>query len=106
MAFPKKKSRRITVNNEVFRWVVNSNYTTVIIFIISETHNANKLFGYFRHKINGKEACYFRHPFIIEPHLVRKTILYGISKGYTLNEKCCDLNLGDLSEALVINTNT
>lgn len=104
MAFPKKKSRRIIVDNHPFRWMIKGDFYGVMLLIISEEHNAQKLFANFRHNVNGEKACMYNRPFIIEPNLVRKTILYGLSKGYYPQKKGDDLNLGDLSTELVLNS--
>lgn len=104
MAFPKKKSRKIIIDNHPFRWMIKGDYYGVMLSIISEEYNGQKLFANFRHSINGKNSCMFVNPFIVEPNLVKKTILYGISNGYNPKEKGNDINLGDLSEELVINS--
>lgn len=103
MAFPKKKSRRIIVNNHQYRWMVNVDFYGVMLLIISEEYNGQKLFANFRHSINGEKSCMYDNPFIIEPELVKRTILFGLSKGYSPNQKGNDLNLGDLSQQLVLN---
>ncbi|GAA0721864.1 hypothetical protein GCM10009430_23680 [Aquimarina litoralis] len=103
MAFPKKKSRRIIVNNHQYRWMVKGDFYGVMLLIISEEYNRQKLFANFRHSINGEKSCMYDNPFIIEPELVKRTILFGLSKGYSPNQKGNDLNLGDLSQQLVLN---
>ena len=103
MAFPIKKSRRIVIDQHPFRWMVKNDFYGIMLLVISEKHNAQKLFASFSHKINDKDACMYNNPFTIEPNLVRKTILFGISKGYSPTLKGNGLNLGDLSEILVLN---
>ncbi len=103
MAFPKNKSRKIIVNEHPYRWMVKGDFYGVMLLIISEKHNAQKLFANFRHNINGEKACMYDNPFIIEPNLVRKTIILGLNKGYSPEQKGNDLNLGDLSQELVLN---
>lgn len=102
MAFPKKKSRKITVNNHPFKWMVKPDYYGVMLLIIFDEYNSQKLFANFRHKINGKNASMYNNPFIVEPNLVRKTILYGLLKGYSPEIKGNDINLGDLSNVLLL----
>jgi len=102
VAFPKKKSRKITIDNHNFRWMVKGEFYGVKLSIISEEYNAQKLFANFRHNINGESACMYENPFIIEPELVKETILFGLSKGYMPEQKGNDLNLGDLSDELVL----
>ncbi len=84
--------------------MIKVDYYGVMLLIISEEYNGQKLFANFRHSINGKGSCMYSNPFIVEPNLVRRTILYGISKGYNPKEKGNDMNLGDLSKELVIKT--
>ncbi len=103
MAFPKKKSRKITVNAHPYRWMIKDNFYSVTLLIISEKHNAQKLFANFRHDINGENACRYDNPFIIEPSLVRNTIVLGLDKGYSPEKKGHAINLGDLSQELVLN---
>lgn len=103
MAFPKKKSRKITIDNHDFRWIIKGDYNGVKLSVISEKYNAQKLFANFRHNINGESSCMYDNPFIVGPELVKKTILYGLMKGYSPEKKGNDFNLDDLSNELVLN---
>lgn len=75
----------------------------IMLIIISEEYNAQKLFASFRHNING---IMLSNPFIIEPNWVEKTILLAIKKGYSPKTKGNDLNLGDLIDALNLKAQT
>ncbi|WP_062062928.1 hypothetical protein [Aquimarina longa] len=82
--------------------MIKGDFYGVVLLVISEKYNAQKLFANFRHNINGENACMYDNPFIVEPSLVKRTILFGISKGYSPEENGNDINLGDLSEELIL----
>ena len=105
MAFPKNKSRRIVVNNHSFRWKAKAYYKTIQLSVISEECNAQKLFATFQQSINGKNADKYSIPFIITSQLLKDTIIYGLSNGYTPENKGNDLDLGDLTSVIKITPN-
>ena len=108
MSFPKKKSRKITVDNHKYLWIAreNSGYDKWIdLSIMSAEDNGQKLFAQFNYNAIDKNSNEFVNPFVVTPFIVRQTINYGLKKGYNPKEKGKDFNLGNLSDKLDIKIN-
>lgn len=102
MAFPKKKSRKIIVDNHKYLWIVNENLDCINLSIMSAEINGQKLFARFNYNTINKKSNKFSNPFIITPFTARQTIMYGLKKGYKPETKQRDLNLGNLSDTIDI----
>nr|WP_321237059.1 hypothetical protein [uncultured Psychroserpens sp.] len=101
MSFPKKKSRKITVNNHKYLWIAKGKlgYNKWIdLSIISAENNGQKLFAQFSYDTTNTTSYEFPNP--LTPFIVRQTILYGLKKGYNPEKKGSDLNLGNLSNKI------
>ncbi|EDP70774.1 hypothetical protein FBALC1_08443 [Flavobacteriales bacterium ALC-1] len=101
MSFPKKKSRKITVDNHKYLWIAKgkSGYNKWIdLSIMSAEINGQKLFAQFNYDTDNTTSYEFPNP--ITPFIVRQTIIYGLKNGYNPKEKGSDFNLGNLSNKL------
>lgn len=99
MSLPKKGSRKITVENITYLWVVKSNSERVNL-TISPIENGQKIIANFDYNAEHKESNEFDNPFIITPHITREVIIFAIKNGYSTNEKSPEMNLGNLSKKI------
>lgn len=100
MAFPKKKSRKITVDNHNYLWIARGkawNNEWIDLSIMSAEVNGQKLFAQYNYNTIDVNSNKYETPFIITPFIVRKTIIYGLENGYTPKQSGSNLNLGNLS---------
>ncbi len=103
MSFPKKKSRKINVEGNRYYWICsegstrNTKYNN--ISIISEEAN-NKLFA--RLQYNSLDSDAFFQSFSISPYIIRQIILLGINKGYDPIFNGKDIDIGEISELIIL----
>lgn len=103
MSLPKKGSRKITVENITYLWVVKSNSERVNL-TISPIENGQKIIANFDYNAEHKESNEFDNPFIITPYITRKVIIFAIKNGYSTNEKSPEMNLGNLSKKIKLDS--
>ncbi|MFK8104534.1 MAG: hypothetical protein AB8G15_18565 [Saprospiraceae bacterium] len=95
MAFPKKKSRKIIVANQSYRWMTNDDGPSVTLSISPAQDHGSKLFAYFNYNLDLPPSERFQQA--ITPFLTRRVILYALTQGYTPTKRGKDMRLGDLS---------
>ncbi len=99
MAFPKKKSRKIIVNKQAYRWMTNDDGPSVTLSVSPESGHGSKLFARFDYDLNVPQSDRFQQA--ITPFVTRWVILYALTQGYTPSERGKDMKLGDLSRKIM-----
>jgi hypothetical protein len=108
MAFPKKKSRKILVHGNSYYWICSrggeyTEFQNNISVIAADVTNSKKLFANMNYASYGFDglSC-----FPISPYIIRQIIELGIQKGYDPLNGDSDLNLGEVSDAIILNQET
>ena len=108
MSFPKKKSRKIQVNGNPYYWICSrggeyTEFQNNISVIAADVMNSKKLFANINYASYGFDglSC-----FPISPYIIRQIIELGISKGYNPSTGESDMNLGEVSDSIVLNQET
>ncbi|MEP0265992.1 hypothetical protein [Dokdonia sp.] len=108
MAFPKKKSRKIEVNGNPYYWICSrsgeySEFRNNISVMAANITNSKKIFAnidYASYDFNLFQC------FPISPYIIKQIIELGIQKGYDPLNGDSDLNLGEVSDAIILNQET
>lgn len=108
MSFPKKKSRKIVVKGSPYNWICSrggeySEFRNNISVIAANITNSKKLFAninYASYDFDGF-SC-----FPISPYIIKQIIELGIRKGYDPSTSESDLDLGEVSDSIILNQET
>lgn len=108
MAFPKKKSRKITVGGYPYYWICSrsgeySEFRNNISVMAANSTNSKKLFANIDYASYGFDGF---QSFPISPYIVKQVIELGIQKGYDPLHGNSDLNLGEVSDVIILNPET
>ena len=92
MALPKKRYRKISVNDKQYYWIASGNDGHIDLIIVSGETSFQKLFAQFDYKSDFISKTV--RQFVITPKIVRQVIIYGLKNGWVPEQKGTDLNLG------------
>jgi len=109
MSFPKKKSRKIIVEDNPYYWICSRggeyhNFHSNISIIAANIKNSKKLFAYISYALFDSDG--FSGDFTITPYIIKQVIALGIQQGYDPLNADNDLNLGEVSDAIILNQET
>lgn len=101
MAFPNKKKRRITVDDQMYYWVASGNDGHIDLRVMVDNQGGQALrccFDYHQedHSPPGSGGHSLVKQFVVTPHIVRQVIELALSRGWTPASGGGCLNLGPL----------
>lgn len=101
MVISKKGKRKIKVNENVFYWSANFGTDILRLTIMTDEKSFSRLICEFNYK---NRWLYFKEgkgdTWILTPHIVRQSIDYGISEGWSPFEKGRDLFIENMEKIL------
>lgn len=98
MALPKKGTRTINVDNHVYRWKITPD-TSIILIIESDENNGQIMQATFDYIY--KDSKNEKH-YIITPEVVKKSIVYGLTNGWTPLEPRSKIHFKNLNREIKI----
>jgi len=104
MALPKKRSRKITVNDVVYRYIVTGNDDYIDLILEQDGAQGQRMTVSFRyHSTTEKGTGRLIQRNQITPVVVKRTIHYGLENGWLPGEKQTELRINWLDDEIELN---
>ncbi|MFK7786018.1 MAG: hypothetical protein AB8B56_12920 [Crocinitomicaceae bacterium] len=104
MGLPKKRSRKIVVDDICYRYIVTGNDDYIDLILEQEDVQGQRLTVSFRyHSIMAKTGPGTIQRNQITPVVVKRTIHYALDEGWTPNQKQKELRMNFIDEKVQLN---
>lgn len=104
MALPKKRSRKIVVDEICYRYIVTGNDDYIDLILEQEEANGQRLTVSFRyHSVPSSTGRGTIQRNQITPAVVKRTIHYALDNGWTPNQKEKELRMSFVDDKIQLN---